>query len=186
MKENFLFIITIIVGFLAILSSLFIDYLFSVLSIFYLTPAIYFGIAFIVLYIIAISRKSIKTIYSGMIILGILSLTILMNSEFIKSKKLLEAKLMDDLSAIDLILREDNSFEVISSSPFTEKKYIGKYIIQKNKIIFLNTPFANDFIPDTVTIIENKIILRFDNEGIPNTDFANYFDIKINKLKNAP
>ena len=186
MKEKKLFVITLTLGLLTVLSYLFLDLLFNYFWIFYFIPLFSFGITFIVFFILAITRKSKKTIYIGMIIFGILSFITLVNSEILKSKRMLEATLKDDLSSIHLVLRENNTFEVISSTLFTENKRCGKYIIENNKIIFLNKPYDNDFIPDTITILEDKIVLRFDNEGKPNTDFANYFDIKRNKFKNAP
>ena len=41
----------------------------------------------------------------------------------------------------------------------------------------------NDFIPDTVFIIDKKVIIDFKNDTTPNTDFARYFDIKTNRIK---
>ena len=102
-----------------------------------------------------------------------------------KSKKILEATLMDDLSAIHLTLRADKKFEMVSSNMFSEKVYKGNYQIVDNKIIFKDKRYDNDFIPDTVTIIGDKIIIRFDESGKPITDFATYFDIKRNEIKNA-
>lgn len=93
---------------------------------------------------------------------------------------------MDDLSAIHLTLRADNKFEVISSNMFNEDIYQGNYALIDNKIIFKDKRYSNDFIPDTLTIIGEKIILRFDKTGNPVTDFATYFDIKRNEIKNAP
>ena len=92
---------------------------------------------------------------------------------------------MDDLSAIHLTLRADKKFEMVSSNMFNEDVYKGNYHIIDNKIIFEDKRYSNDFIPDTLTIIDDKIILRFDLNGKPVTDFATYFDIKKNKIKKA-
>lgn len=95
----------------------------------------------------------------------------------------MRAKLMDDLSAIDLILYKNNEFKVWAHNPFgTTSKKNGKYRIEENKIIFLDKPYINDFIPDTVFIIDNKVIIEFKNDSIPNIDFARYFDIKTNRI----
>lgn len=90
---------------------------------------------------------------------------------------------MDDLSAIHLTLREDNSFEVVSSTVFTEQIFKGKYQLLGDKIIFEDRPYDNDFIPDTLIIIGDKIVFKFDKNGKPITDFASYFDIKRNKIQ---
>jgi hypothetical protein len=91
---------------------------------------------------------------------------------------------MDDLSAIDLILYKNNEFKVWAHNPFsTTSKRTGKYRIEENKIIFLDKPYMNDFIPDTVFIIDKKVIIDFKNDTTPNTDFARYFDIKTNRIK---
>jgi hypothetical protein len=110
----------------------------------------------------------------------------LASSELFKSSIVLEATLMDDRSAIHLKLRENNRFEVISSNPFTDIKFEGNYLLAGNKIIFRAKPYENDFIPDTLFIIDNKIIRAFDDAGQPVTEYASYFEIKKNELKNAP
>lgn len=93
---------------------------------------------------------------------------------------------MDDLSAIHLTLRANNTFEMVSSNMFYDDVYKGEYHILDNKIIFKDERYPNDFIPDTVTIIEDKIIIRFDEKGNPVKDFATYFDIKKNLINNLP
>ena len=69
---------------------------------------------------------------------------------------------------------------------FSEQNFKGNYNLVYNKIIFLDKPYDNNFIPDTVTIYNDKIILGFDKESKPITDFATYFDITQNELKNSP
>jgi len=95
----------------------------------------------------------------------------------------LSAILDDDRSYLELRLRKDNTFEMISNYMFGEDIYEGEYKLSGNKIIFLHKPYDNDFIPDTVYIIQDKIILRFYENGEPVTGFSADFDIKINKLK---
>ena len=100
----------------------------------------------------------------------------------------MKAVLVDDLSSLELKLRNNNTFELVSISYLgSSEKFTGKYTIDDNKIIFINRPTDNGFIPDTVYIIENKIIIKFNTAGEPDTSFANYFRIDKNELKkNVP
>ena len=65
---------------------------------------------------------------------------------------------------------------------FGETSHKGEYKLDKNKIIFLDKPYDNDFIPDTITIIGDKLIMRHNSTGDPMTDFATYFLISQNNL----
>lgn len=110
------------------------------------------------------------------------------DTELFKSKILMKAVLVDDLSSLELKLRNNNSFELVPRTYLgSSEKFTGEYTIEQNKIIFNNRPYDNSFIPDTVYIIENKIILEFNAVGEPDTSFANYFRIDKNDLKkNVP
>ncbi len=65
----------------------------------------------------------------------------------------------------------------------TLKPIKGKYKVEKNKIIFLDKPYDNDFIPDTIYIFDDKIIMELDSLGKPIIKQANHFLIKRNELK---
>jgi len=183
-RTHFLF--TLLSGIFLIVSYYLQDFLFSKIWIFYLFPLFIFGLGFIGLYVLAFIRKRIKTIILGGFLLLIFGLLLIYNSEIFKSKVILQATLEDDLSSINLILRENNHFEVNSSTLFTDETFTGVYQIIGNKIIFKDKRYSNDLIPDTVTIIDDKIILHYDSIGKPIADFATYFEIKKNKIKNAP
>lgn len=162
------------------------DYLFTRLWFFSFIPLFIFGLLFLIYFILSTIQGNRKGIIIGIIIIGIVCAYELVDSELFKGEKVLEASLLDDLSAIHLTLREGNKFEMVSSTIFTQQTFKGTFQINDNKIIFNDRPYDNEFIPDTLTIIGDKIILRFDEEGNPKTDFANYFEIQKNELKNAP
>ncbi len=65
---------------------------------------------------------------------------------------------------------------------FGSESFIGHYQLVKNKIIFLNKPYDNDFIPDTLTIINDKLVMEVDSSGNPILSYGNYFSIEQNKL----
>ena len=178
--------LTIILGLLFLATYFLSDYLFEKLWIFYLLPLVLFGLAFLIFFILTITQKNKSGILIGIFIIGTVFVAELFSSELFKSKKILEATLMDDLSAIHLTLREDHKFEVVSSTMFSEQTFKGDYRLLDNKIIFKDRPYDNDFIPDTLTIIGDKIICRFDKSGNAVTDFATYFEIKRNERKKAP
>lgn len=110
------------------------------------------------------------------------------NSEFLKSKKVLDASLIDDLSRIDLIFRENGKFETNISGMFCYSESIkGRYFIRKDSIFFLDKPYSNDFIPDTVIIDNDKsaIFFRKNNDGEFSREksFVNYFEINYKELE---
>jgi len=101
------------------------------------------------------------------------------DKEYFKSSKVLEAELISDLDIIKLTLRANNRFEIetIGLFGFTEK-ITGKYKIKNDKIYFLSKKHYNELIPDTVTIIHDKIILKYNQDGQPCTDYASFFQLK--------
>ena len=111
-----------------------------------------------------------------------IAVTEALRSEVFKSEKILEATLNDDLSSLHLTLRKNKSFQMTSVTMFSHETFNGTYNLTNDKIIFLDKPYDNDFIPDTLTIIGDKIILQFDSSGKPRTDFASFFSIHQNKL----
>ena len=125
-----------------------------------------------------------KRVQGVLLIFCIFALAVLIaeafKSEIFKSKKVLEAILQDDLFSEHLTLRENNTFEIISTGMFDEEKFKGSYQKDKNKIIFSH----NMGIQDTVTMINDRIILKFNNHGEPNSDFACFYTILFNHLSN--
>jgi len=113
------------------------------------------------------------------------SLFYLLDTELFKSEPVLKATLIDDLSGIDLILREDHTFDLQSNSFIgTYEKFSGDYLLDSNKIIFLDRPYDNNFIPDTIYIYDDKIVLNH-VLAKPDTSFANYFNIRLNKTEES-
>ena len=141
------------------------------------------GVVFIVIFVVALFKKDKKVIPILLVVVVVICATEILKSETFKSPKVLQATLHDDRSAINLTLRKNNTFEVSVATIFSNQNFNGKYKIINDKIIFLDKPYDNDFIPDTLTIRNDKIILRFDKNNKPITDFATYFDITQNQLK---
>ena len=178
-------ITTFIFGLLFLVSIYTWELLINYLWVFALVPAFIFGITFSIFFILSIRSNNKRGkqigIVTSLLFIGLL----FFQSDLLKSKKVLIATLWDDLSSIELILRENKDFELISNVFMFEEKFTGKYENKGNKIIFLDRPYDNDLIPDTVTILENKIILQFDSNGQANLGFAQYLEITLNEL-NAP
>lgn len=115
------------------------------------------------------------TVISTIIALGIL---LVRDSEVFKSKVLFKAHLDGDVNGLTLKLRSDETFEMISSTFMGNgESYIGNYKLEDNKIIFLDRPYATDFVPDTLQILDDKLILNYYSNGKPDTSFANFFQI---------
>ena len=117
-------------------------------------------------------RKFYPPIFIGLIVL------IPLLSTIFTSQLLFKASLRDDLSGVELILRKNQKFEISDTSPFGSEEHGGNYKIVKDKIILQNrSEKDNKFIPDTLTVYKNKLIMYYDNNGNPDTSFARYFEI---------
>ncbi len=68
---------------------------------------------------------------------------------------------------------------------FSSQSFNGKYKLENDKIIFLDKHFDNDFIPDTIKILKDKIFLKFDKDNKPIPEFATYFTITNNRIQNS-
>lgn len=173
-------------GFLILITYFLQDYIWERIWLFSVIPLFLFGFPFMAFWILSITDKNRKGIIIGSLVFVIITTSELISSEIFKSKKILEATLMDDLSAIHLTLRADKKFEIVSSNMFNEEVYKGNYHVLGNKIIFEDKRYSNDFIPDTLTILGNNIIVKFDENGNPIKDFATFFEITKNKINGAP
>lgn len=119
--------------------------------------------------------------------LTVISVIFLINSELFKSETLLEAILVDDLSAITIKLRADNTFETRVDGMFGfVEKLSGDYHLERDTIVFHQPPYSNDFIPKEVLIDEPDSALYFNRltngEFDRKKSFVNYFEIRKNKL----
>jgi len=140
------------------------------------------GVIILIVVVQSLLKRNRNAVILGLSIIGIVTINEIARSEIFKSKMILEAILIDDLSSIHLILRENKRFEVRSTYYFgPDKIFDGKYEIQNSEIIFNDKPYSNDFIPDTVFIYEDKIYLRRNKEGQPD-EFANYFQVTKSSL----
>ena len=104
-------------------------------------------------------------------------------SELIKSPAILIAHLHDDLSSQELVFRENGIVENKVSGIFGYSEQInGEYRIENNLIIFLQKPYDNDFIPDTLLLDKSQHALFLNKK---NNEFErakiglNYFEIEF-------
>ena len=171
------------VGFL--LTYLFQDFLWEKIWVWWFLLIVFFATAFIITFIVGLIKKDKRVIPIFFGILVVVALTEILESETFKSQKILQATLHDDASVINLTLRKNNTFELNSATVFSNQSFKGKYKLINDKIVFLDKPYDNDFIPDTITIYKDKIILRFDKDNKPITEFASYFKVTSNQLQNS-
>ena len=177
-------LLIVISGVLFIAFSLIIESIENPSWILWLVPLYLSGGLFIIMLLIVLFKKDRNSSVVGLSLLTlIIAIVLALSTELFKNEKILEAILMDDLSGIHLTLRTGQQFEVTASGLFSKETYTGQYELIGNKIIFLDQPYDNDFIPDTVYIIDDKIILRFDKKGEPITSFATFFKIHSYKIK---
>jgi hypothetical protein len=108
-------------------------------------------------------------------------------TDIYKSKKILSAYLQDDLSRIDLVLRQNGRFEMTSSALAISEKVKGDYKINNDTIVFSKNPYSNDFIPQKVLLNRDKrrIYFRQDENGyfIQKDEFAAYFTVEHDDIK---
>jgi hypothetical protein len=137
--------------------------------------------------IISITKKGfkqnkIKVIFHGLVIFTII-LTNFLQSDHLKSKRILTAILKDDKFYYTLKFRENGSCENQVSGIFGfQEVYHGKYRLQGDTIIFSKKPYNNDFIPDTLLINrkEKAIFINKDKQGNYSTkkEWLNHFEIQ--------
>jgi hypothetical protein len=119
------------------------------------------GAIILIVTVQSLLKRNRNALILGLSLIGIVTITEIAKSELFKSKMILKAILIDDLSSINLILRENKKFEVRSTYYFgPDKIFEGKYEIQDSKIIFNDKPYSSDFIPDTLFIFEDKIYFQ--------------------------
>jgi hypothetical protein len=180
-KSDYLTKISIVLGLALLLSTVFFDQIYNFLFLFSFFELFIIGFVLLLAIIISLLKKNWKTAILGLVLMGFSITCFLMDGvdwEFCRAPTKLEALLIDDLSSIHLRLRNDNSFLTTSQGMFGFTwKFKGKYKLDGNKIVFLSRPYDNDFIPDTVSIVDDKIILKFDKNGRPCTEQATFFQI---------
>jgi hypothetical protein len=141
-----------------------------------------FGETFISLIKSGFKQNKIKGIFHGLVILTIILINIL-QSDFLKSKKILTATLKDDQFYYTLLFRENGSCENHVSGIFGyQEVFHGKYKFQGDTIIFSKKPYDNNFIPDTLLIDrkEKVIFINKDKQGNFSTtkEWLNHFNIQ--------
>jgi signal transduction histidine kinase len=183
-KKNKYDLLILVFGPLFLISYFLFDWLWD--KFWFLAIAIlgFLAMASIAFFMLCIINKTRLGILVGLGIITAVTISEIATSEFFKSERILQATLMDNRSAIRLTLRADHKFEMVAENIITEERFKGNYKLIGNKIIFLDKHFSNEMMPDTLTIIGNKVIIHFNENGIPDTSFATYFGIERNKINN--
>lgn len=126
-------------------------------------------------------KKFPKFLYINTIPLVIFAFLLIDHSAVFKGKLILRAALHDDLSYIELLLRDDYTFENSAIGMFgVIDTYKGKYILKKDTLILLDKAYSNDFIPDTLLIdIKENAVFFARHEGVFSKvkSFAGYYKI---------
>ena len=135
----------------------------------------------------ALTQNKISVIIHGFG-LTMISVIFLINSELFKSETLLEAILIDDLSAITIKLRADNTFDTRVDGIFGFVEHLsGDYHLEQDTIVFHQAPYSNDFIPNKIIIDKSDSALYFNQLANGEFDrtksFVNYFEIRKIKLE---
>lgn len=134
---------------------------------------------FVVLYFISVvetiislirkgfKKNKIKVICHALVVLAI-AVSNVYSSDIFKSKTVLKARLVDDLFFYTLIFREDGTCETEVDGIFFYKDLIkGRYQMKGDTILFIEKPYDNNFIPDTMLVDrdEKAIFLHRDSVG---------------------
>jgi len=133
-----------------------------------------------------LTKMKYEIISLALFLLILLGFTI-KKSEVFKSEKVLGATLNDDLSSINLVLRQDGSFETTSSTIYGRDLITGKYELLGDTVSFYNQPYINDFIPSKILIDKERervwIIKMASGEFDTTEHFARYFEIVYDDLE---
>ena len=127
-------------------------------------------------------QNKIKVVFHGLVLLAII-LTNLIQSDILKSKRILTATLKDDQFYYTLVFRENGTCEnEVSGIIGFQEVFHGKYKFQGDTIVFTEKPYDNNFIPDTLLINkkEKAIFINKDKQGnfITTKEWLNYFKIQ--------
>lgn len=96
---------------------------------------------------------------------------------------ILEANLNQERSGWGIVLYENNKFLVRSSNLGGFEDFEGDYSILDDKIIFHSKTCDNSFIPDTIRIWKDHIILN-NKSSVPDTTYS-HFRIYKNELNSV-
>lgn len=121
----------------------------------------------------------------GFALLSIFSLCVY-ESELLKSRAIVDATLIDDMSSINIKLRVNGRFQTTSTGMFFyQERRTGNYIFRGDTIVFLDRPYSNNFIPNRILVSkkDSTIYISKDKDGNFSREktFANFF--RINKIK---
>jgi len=151
-------------------------------SIFAFVLLVLLGLVILIVTVQAFLGNNRIALSFGIMMIGVVAVNEVLKSELFKSEKVLQASLIDDFSSIHLTLRKNHEFEITSKYFFgPDEIFRGEYEIYDSKIIFLDPPYDNDLIPDTVFIEGDKIYLRLNKQGEPDIGFASYFQVQENR-----
>jgi hypothetical protein len=103
-------------------------------------------------------------------------------SEVFKPRRIITAYLKDDLGGLEMVLRNNGTFEMYSIGPFgAAKERIGRYEMKGDTIKFLDPPTSNGYLPTTALIqkVDARVYFRRTATGQFDTTktFLNYFEI---------
>lgn len=135
----------------------------------------------------SVIRTGVKSnkvkVYCHGLLLFILLLFKIFQSDLFKSKRILSATLYDDLFQYTLIFRENGDCENEVHGMFGFKEtFHGKYRFMGDTIVFEKLPYDNkNFIPDTILIDREKkaIFIARDKRGmfVVEPEWLNHFKI---------
>lgn len=129
-----------------------------------------------------IKQNKVKVIFHGIVLFSII-LTKIVQSEILKSERIITAILKDDICYYTLILRENGKCEneITGIFGFHLVTY-GNFKLNEDTIIFTKNPYENNLIPDSL-LINKKEKAIFINKEIDGTfckkkKWLNYFEIQ--------
>lgn len=128
-----------------------------------------------------IKQNKIKIFFHGLVILTII-LTIIFQSELLKSRRIFTAMQKDDQYYSTLVFRENGTCEYeVFGVFFIHEVLHGEYKFQADSIIFTKNPCDNNSIPDTLLIDRKQkaIFMYKDKQGKFDTEkeWLNHFEI---------
>ena len=178
-RQKYLFALFLITGVGFNLACFFFRELYNALFIFQPILLFLLGSSFLALFVWAVVRKirEDRWLVSVVAFAIITPFMLLHHPEWFRAETILQARLTDELSYLDLRIREDGSCttEAVGMFMFSWVHH-GRCEIDGNAVIFHEPPYDADLFPRTAPIIKNKLILRY-RDGQPDTSFAAYFDI---------
>lgn len=113
-----------------------------------------------------LGRNRVKLVAHLFVFAAVVTFTLYLYTDILRSKRILTASMYDDFSSYHLVFRADNTCEHVLLSAFgATQRFRGKYVRKDDTILFIEIPYSDDkFIPRRMLIDRQQKALFLEEE----------------------